>query len=87
MATPSWRGTAAVVMLALTSYLLFAIPHTIYHAAHEAPGLSSAADVMSVLMLAGGVIVSYLAIDAGMNFYLAVALAALLTALRGQRLS
>jgi hypothetical protein len=45
-----------LVTLALVTYLAFAIPHTIYHAAHEAPGLSSGEDVVNVVMLLSAVI-------------------------------
>jgi hypothetical protein len=50
------RPRRDLVTLALVTYLAFAIPHAIYHGAHEAPGLSSAEDVANVLMLASGVI-------------------------------
>ena len=44
-----------LVALALVTFLTFAVPHTIYHAAHEAPGLSSGEDAMNVMLLVGGV--------------------------------
>src|SRR5262245_53894337 len=44
-----------LVMLALVTYLTFSIPHAIYHAAHEAPGLSGAEDVMNLVLLFSGV--------------------------------
>ena len=44
-----------LAMLALVTYLTFAIPHAVYHAAHEAPGLSGAGDVANVLVLFIGV--------------------------------
>jgi uncharacterized membrane protein len=44
-----------LVTMALVTYLTFAIPHAVYHAAHEAPGLSSAADAANVILLFAGV--------------------------------
>ncbi len=44
-----------LAMLALVTYLTFAIPHAIYHAAHEAPGLSGIADAANVMLLFIGV--------------------------------
>ena len=44
-----------LVMMAIVTYLAFALPHTIYHAANEAPGLSSGEDVVNVLMLVSAV--------------------------------
>jgi hypothetical protein len=47
------RRTA--VRLALVTYLVFAVPHTTYHAGHEADGLSSGEDVLNVTLLLSGV--------------------------------
>lgn len=44
--------------MALVTYLVFAIPHAVYHAAHEAPGLSSTADAANVMLLFVGVAVA-----------------------------
>lgn len=45
-----------LMMMAIVTYLAFAIQHAFYHAAHEAPGLSSSEDAMNVLMLVSSVI-------------------------------
>jgi hypothetical protein len=47
-----------LAVLALVTYLTFAIPHAVYHAAHEAPGLSSAEDAANVMLLFIGVAVA-----------------------------
>jgi len=47
-----------LAMLALVTYLTFAIPHALYHAAHEAPGLSSVAEAANVTVLFIGVAVA-----------------------------
>ena len=47
-----------LVTMALVTYLTFAIPHAVYHAAHEAPGLSSAADAANVMLLFVGVVMA-----------------------------
>ena len=44
--------------MALVTYLTFAIPHAVYHAAHEAPGLSSAGDAANVMVLFVGVVMA-----------------------------
>jgi hypothetical protein len=43
------------VVLALATYLAFAVPHLAYHAANPAPGLTSAQDAQNVATLAVGV--------------------------------
>jgi hypothetical protein len=43
------------VFLALATYLAFALPHVIYHAGHEAVGLSNGENAFNVLLLASGV--------------------------------
>ena len=40
-----------LVMLVLATYLASAIPHTLYHVAHEAPGLSSGEHVTNAALL------------------------------------
>ena len=40
--------------LALVASLVFTVPHTIYHAAHEAPALSGLAQFVTVAMLGSG---------------------------------
>ena len=47
-----------LVTMALVTYLTFALPHAIYHAAHEAPGLSSVADAANVVLLFTGVVIA-----------------------------
>jgi len=47
-----------LVMLAISTYVAFAVPHTIYHAAHESPGLSSGEDATNVGLLLSGVAVA-----------------------------
>ncbi len=44
-----------LVTMALVTYLTFALPHAVYHAAHEAPELSSAGDAANVILLFTGV--------------------------------
>ena len=44
--------------MALVTYLTFSIPHAVYHAAHEAPGLSSAGDAANVMVLFVGVVMA-----------------------------
>ena len=44
------------VHLALLTYLTFAIPHLIYHAGHPAPDLTSAEDVLNVVLQGTGVV-------------------------------
>lgn len=46
------------VYVALGAYLAFALPHTVYHAANPAPGLTGAEDVVNVVMLASGLILA-----------------------------
>lgn len=44
------------VYVALVTFLAFAGPHTLYHALHEAPGLTSSEDVSEVLFLLSAVV-------------------------------
>lgn len=47
-------GRRAAVGLALVTYLVFAAPHLVFHAANPADGLSSAEDARNVFTLAIG---------------------------------
>ena len=44
------------VYVALVTFLAFAGPHTLYHALHEAPGLTGSEDVSEVLFLLSAVV-------------------------------
>lgn len=47
-------GTRRVVQLSLAVFAAFTAPHVAYHLANPAPGLSGAADVANVVLLASG---------------------------------
>lgn len=47
-----------LVLMALATYLAFAVPHTLHHLTHDAPGLSSGEDVYNGAMLLSQVIVA-----------------------------
>lgn len=47
----AWLADRRSVQLALVAFLAFAIPHTAYHAANPAPGLTSGEDVQNVVVL------------------------------------
>ena len=47
----AWWGERRPVYLALATYLAFAIPHLVYHAANPAPGLSDEEDLRNVATL------------------------------------
>ena len=49
------RGRSGVYV-ALVTFLAFAGPHTLYHALHEAPGLTGSEDVSEVLFLLSAVV-------------------------------
>jgi hypothetical protein len=51
-------ATRDAMRLALVTYLAFAVPHTVYHATHEAAGLSTAADAFNVFLLSSGALVA-----------------------------
>lgn len=40
-----------LVLMALVTYLAFALPHTIYHSLNEAPGLSGSEDLVNAVNL------------------------------------
>ena len=53
----AWAATTARrsdLRLALVAYLVFTVPHVLYHAIHDAPALSGAAQVASIVMLGSG---------------------------------
>jgi hypothetical protein len=47
----AWWAERRTVLLALATYLAFAVPHLAYHAANPAPGLSDAEDLRNVATL------------------------------------
>ena len=49
-------GRRSGVYVALAAYAAFAIPHFLYHATHEAPGLTSGENVTNAAMLGAGVV-------------------------------
>lgn len=53
-------GRRSGVYLALLTYLAFAIPHFVYHAAHPAPGLTGAEDTRNVVLLGSGLLLALL---------------------------
>lgn len=52
-----WARRSAV-WVALLTYLVFAVPHLIYHAASPGPGLSGVAQFVNVTLLASGVVMA-----------------------------
>ena len=44
------------VYVALAAYASFAIPHFLYHATHESPGLTSGQNLMNVALLSSGLV-------------------------------
>ena len=49
-------GRRSGVYVALAAYATFAIPHFLYHATHEAPGLTSGENVMNAALLGAGLV-------------------------------
>ena len=49
-------GRRSGVYVALVAYAAFAVPHFLYHATHEAPGLSSGENVMNAGLLGAGLV-------------------------------
>lgn len=47
----AWWGDRRVVLLALATYLSFAVPHLVYHVVNPSPGLSDAEDLRNVATL------------------------------------
>jgi len=44
----AWLGDRRSVRLGLTAFLVFAVPHALWHAMNESPGLTSAQDAQNV---------------------------------------
>jgi hypothetical protein len=53
----AWWAERRAVQLALATYLAFAVPHLVYHAANPAPGLTDAEDLRNVATLTIAVVV------------------------------
>lgn len=47
-----------LVLMALATYLAFALPHTVHHLTHPAPGLSSGEDVYNDVLLTAQVLLA-----------------------------
>lgn len=47
-----------LVLMALATYLAFALPHTIHHLGHDAPGLSSGEDLYNNVLLVAQVLLA-----------------------------
>lgn len=54
----AWWGERRVVLLALATYLSFAVPHLAYHVVNPAPGLSDAEDLRNVATLVIAVVLA-----------------------------
>jgi hypothetical protein len=52
----AWLGDRRSVRFGIVAFLVFAVPHTVWHAMNESPGLSSAEDARNVGTLAFSVI-------------------------------
>ncbi len=49
-------GRRTGVVVALAAYAAFTIPHVVYHAMHEAPGLTGSEDLLNVALLASSLV-------------------------------
>ena len=49
-------GRRSGVYVALAAYAAFTVPHVLYHATHEAPGLTRNENVMNVALLASSLV-------------------------------
>jgi hypothetical protein len=47
-------GRRSAVLVALAAFFAFSVPHTIFHWANPAPGLTGTEDVVNVVVLASG---------------------------------
>ena len=47
-----------LVLMALATYLAFAVPHTLHHLTHDAPGLSSGEDLYNNVLLVAQVLLA-----------------------------
>ena len=52
----AWLGDRRSVRFGIVAFLVFAVPHTLWHALNESPGLSSAEDARNVGTLAFSVL-------------------------------
>lgn len=48
-----------LVLMALATYLAFAVPHTLHHLTHGAPGLSSGEDLYNNVLLVAQVLLAF----------------------------
>jgi hypothetical protein len=51
-------GRRSGVLVALAAYIAFSLPHTVFHWANPAPGLSGTEDVVNVIALASALVFS-----------------------------
>lgn len=51
LAVAAWTADRAHLRLAAVGYLVFGVPHLIYHAAHPSPLLPASSDVLNVVLL------------------------------------
>jgi hypothetical protein len=54
----AWLGDRRSVRFGIAAFLVFAVPHTLWHAGNESPGLTSAQDAQNVGTLAFSVLVA-----------------------------
>lgn len=47
-----------LVLMALATYLAFALPHTVHHLTHEAPGLTSGEDLYNNVLLVAQILLA-----------------------------
>jgi len=52
----AWLGDRRSVRFGIVAFLVFAVPHTVWHALNESPGLTSAEDARNVGTLAFSVV-------------------------------
>ena len=56
--TAAWLADRRSVRLGVLLFLVFAVPHTLWHATNESPGLTSAQDAQNVATLVFSVVVA-----------------------------
>ena len=54
----AWLGDRRSVCFGISAFLVFAVPHTVWHAMNESPGLTSAEDARNVGTLVFSVVVA-----------------------------
>ena len=54
----AWLADRRSIQLALVAFLAFAIPHGVFHALHDSPGLSDAQSVQNAVTLMGSAVVA-----------------------------